>query len=216
MSGPNSREYYYVESCPAQHECSRSSWNNAKIWGWTELEARQQLDKHLGNSSLHKSVCDKDRKILVEDANLVADVHHFEKKGKHDSAGSSDGQQRLAIGAGDSDGHQRLGTGAGSSDGQRRLAIAVGNQQDETPEFSDMQMRQAELDQQDHVGGVILRQVEFDSIIDSVTRASTCARSAQRLAASAAKAFSDECANLDAVIAHLNRIKENAELDMRI
>ncbi len=57
---------------------------------------------------------------------------------------------------------------------------------------------------------------EFDSIIDSVTRASTCARSAQRLAAGAAKAFSDEVASLDAVKAHLQKIKENAEVEMRL
>ncbi len=80
----------------------------------------------------------------------------------------------------------------------------------------EMEKEKLERDQEANWGGVILRKVEFDYMIDAVTRASTCARSAQRLAASAAKAFSDECANLDAVISHLNMIKENAELDMRI
>ena len=80
----------------------------------------------------------------------------------------------------------------------------------------EMEKEKLERDQEANWGGVILRKVEFDYMIDAVTRASTCARSAQRLAASAAKAFSDEVASLEAVRAHLQRIKENAEGDMRL
>ena len=188
-----SREFFFVECCPAMNECSKSSWKNAAVWGWTEEECRQQLTKHLTNSGKHPSMLAADRKLLVAGVDLIADVHVFQKRGRgEESAGSSDGQQQLAIGA-----------------GQPRY------QAEEEAEFNEMELAQQALDQEDHVGQVILRQVEFDSMIDSVTRASSCARSAQRLAASAAKAFSDEVASSEAVKAHLQRIKEIAELDMR-
>ncbi len=96
-----SREFFYVESCPALNECSSSSWKHAAVWGWTEDECRQQLFKHLTNSCKHSSMPASDRKLLVSGVDLVADVHVFQKRGRgEESAGSSDGQQQLAIGAG--------------------------------------------------------------------------------------------------------------------
>ena len=194
MSGsPTSRQFYYVESCPAMNACSRTSWKNAAVWGWSQAECKSQLSKHLTVSGKHQSMKASDRKLLVEGADLVEEVHTFEKR-------------------------PRLEEGAGSSDGQQQLAIGRGPpcyMEDEMAELNELELAQQALDQESHCGGVILRQVEFDSMIDSVSRAATCARSAQRLAASAAKAFSDEVASLEAVRAHLQNIKESAEVEMR-
>ena len=190
-----SREFFDVETCPALNECSSSSWKHAAVWGWTEDECRSQLFKHLTNSNKHSSMPASDRKQLVAGVDLIADVYQMEKRGRGEESAGSGGPQ-LAIGAGSGGPHR--------------------HDEEEQAIVSEMELAQLALDQEDHVGGVILRQVEFDSMIDSVTRASSCAKSAQRLAASAAKAFSDEVASLEAVRAHLQRIKENAEGDMRL
>jgi hypothetical protein len=200
MSGSEtSREFFYCEFCPALNDCSRGSWKNGAVWGWSEEECRFQLNKHLqngGNAGKHQTMSASDRKLLVAGADLVCDVHHFPKRGRH----AEDGQ------ASSSEGHPAP-IGARQADYQ----IEAGGEMCDA-----LQLAQMAADQEDHVGHVVLRQVEFDSIIDSVARASSCARSAQRLAASAAKAFSDEVASLDAVKGHLQKIRENAEIEMRL
>jgi hypothetical protein len=150
----------------------------------------------LQNAGKHQSMLASDRKLLVAGCDLVADVHHFPKRGRpaEASQASSAAYQPVAIGA-----------------SQPEYLMEEGGEMCDALALAQMAM-----DQEDHVGHVVLRQVEFDSIIDSVTRASTCARSAQRLAAGAAKAFSDEVASLDAVKGHLQKIKENAEIEMRL
>jgi hypothetical protein len=194
----NSREFFYVETCPALSDCSKSSWKNGAVWGWTEAECRFQLNHHLQNAGKHAGMSASDRHLLVAGCDIVQDFHHVPKK------------QRAAE-------FNQASQGSGSA--YQQPAIGAGRQQYQDEEGGEncdaLALAQAAMDQEDHVGHVTLRQVEFDSIIDSVARASTCARSAQRLAAGAAKAFSDEVASLDAVKGHLQKIKENAEIEFR-
>jgi hypothetical protein len=217
MSGSSTtREFFWVEFCPAMHECSSQSWKNAKVWGWTEDECRGELMKHLTNSSKH-NMSFEDRQNLVDGVDLHADV--YEEQPQQQQQQQQPPQKRSkVIGAGQQQQHQQQQ--------QELLAIGAGqqqqHQQQQQQEYSEIEITEMQLaqhaqqaqDQQDHVGRVVLRQVEFDSIIDSVGRAATCARYAQKLAAQASKAFGDEVAALENTKAHLETIKLNAELDV--
>jgi hypothetical protein len=181
----NTREFFFVEFCPAMNDC------------------REQLHKHLTNSSKHTGMLPVDRDLLVAGVDVCTDVHLFQEKEQ---------QPKRFKGDSHAGGHD---SGSGSS-GSHHLAIGASSRQYPGEQITEFQTAQQAQDQDAHVGHVVLRQVEFDSIIDSVARASTCARSAQRLAASAAKAFNDEVAALDMVKAHLELIRSNAELDITI
>lgn len=54
--------------------------------------------------------------------------------------------------------------------------------------------------------------VNFESIIDSVQRASTATKQAQRIATAAARAFADEAAHLDGVKVTLEKLLAESEL----
>jgi hypothetical protein len=210
MSGSSTtREFFWVEFCPAMHECSSQSWKNAKVWGWTEAECRGELMKHLSNSSKH-NLSFHDRQALVDGVDLCVDVYEGQPQQQQQQQQPPQKRSKV-IGAGQQQQHQQQQ--------QELLAIGASQQEQEYSEIeiTEMQLAQHALqaqDQQDHVGRVVLRQVEFDSIIDSVGRAATCARYAQKLAAQASKAFGDEVAALENTKAHLETIKLNAELDV--
>jgi len=59
-----------------------------------------------------------------------------------------------------------------------------------------------------------MRRVDMQSVIDNVHRASRAARTAQKLAASAAKAFAAEATNLGGVASSLENIVAMSEVGM--
>ncbi len=63
-------------------DCSRGSWKNGAVWGWSKEECRFQIDKHWQNAGKQQSMLASDRKLLVAGCDLVADVHHFPKRGR--------------------------------------------------------------------------------------------------------------------------------------
>lgn len=62
-------------------------------------------------------------------------------------------------------------------------------------------------------GDVIFNKVQFGMLADSIGRASLAVKQAARVSAAAARAFSDEAANLDQCKATLESIAAKAELD---
>ena len=193
MSGHPDGDYFFVAECPAMNECSSQAWKNGRVWGWTEEECRMQFNKHLINSGKHKNLSPEEREQLTSGADVYTDNQPDQKryKGGTGSASSVGTQPQLAIGAAQQHMH---------------------DQQEEQLAFEEQQLVAA-FAAPNHI---VLREVEFESIIDSVSRAATAAKSAQRLAAGASKAFADEVAALGAVKAHLEKIRINAELDANI
>ena len=61
---------------------------------------------------------------------------------------------------------------------------------------------------------ITLRRMDFQSILDSVSRSVLAVRQAQRLAAAATRAFSDEASNLENIKSALESIQAESELVM--
>ena len=60
------RSYFYCKVCPMQ-KCSPQSWKKARVWGWTEDEAKHYLIQHLVHSGHHQ--------LAADAAKQVADAH---------------------------------------------------------------------------------------------------------------------------------------------
>ena len=64
--------FFYVKECPEKETCSDAAWSRAKVWGWTEQEARERLISHLTSSGLHQ--------MMLEEATALADLCELEEE----------------------------------------------------------------------------------------------------------------------------------------
>ena len=194
QSGP----YWYYERCPLHTECTHENWKKWKVWGWSEMDAQDQLYKHLTQSGLHNCsprLADK----LVGDSKLV-----------HADSATRPLENRGPIGApmppSEPRPSKRLrslpappmaasGSGISSSSGSASGALAT----------------VAHIMPPHSEPTVTLRKQEFNTLIDSVPRSSQAAKQAARVAGAASAAFTNEGRILDEIAVSMQAMKAAAE-----
>jgi hypothetical protein len=65
-------KYFYVNAWPLAETCSKAAWDNAKVWGYTDAEARSACAKHLHKSGKHYLTA-SDAENLAKLADMVTD-----------------------------------------------------------------------------------------------------------------------------------------------
>ena len=125
--------FYYVKECPGAG-CTSTSWKKAQVWGQTELEARDQLYKHLTASSYHN--------ISHEEASIFAntvdcDQDHWEVPqavvDRDDSQVSDDsgrGHAKQSVRIDQDDGQVRTRSRSTRRDDQERVRRGKDNDRD--------------------------------------------------------------------------------------
>lgn len=72
-TGAEGQQFFYVQHCPLDLECSQQSWRKARVWGWTEDECRARLLHHLICSSHHAGHNEEEVEAIVETTTLIED-----------------------------------------------------------------------------------------------------------------------------------------------
>ena len=86
-------KYFYIKKCP-KGGCSESSWKKAQVWGWTEEECREALQRHLEKSSYHCMISAHDVKqcmqdVVVRESEYVQQGEEPHKRRRVDDAASA-------------------------------------------------------------------------------------------------------------------------------
>ena len=188
--------YYYCKECPFKTDCTKQSWKKAQVSTDSKEEAVAALKRHLMQSSLHL-LDENSAQIFAADADYgtYEDDEPPHKKHKAEEEGTSKSKNKISAVVAETIRQMSEGTSSSSS-----AATLV-------PRPHSADGASAASAASNTV--VSLRKGQLQQAIDCVARAATAAKQAQRLAASAARAFADEALALESCKASL----ENTGLD---
>jgi hypothetical protein len=183
--------WFYYKTCPLQGDCSPENWKKWKVWGDTELDAQQQLYRHLTQSGNHNCSPEEADELIAKNAGLWQAFLPEPRKSKSQAIGAATAavedvppSKRLKI-----PGDPRSSSSSSSS-------RAVANQGSMPPQNEPT---------------VTLRMQQFNTIIDSVQRSSQAAKQAARIAGVASAAFVRESDTLDEIAVMMQGMKSAAE-----
>jgi hypothetical protein len=173
------RVFYYANTCPLSHECTSQSWKKARCWGWTIDEAQDYLMQHVSKSGHHSHRSRQEKEDIVATFSFITDVSD---EVPSESEESEPGRKRSKHQPSMNDypiGARRPATG---SSGSGASAPAT------PPPNAVLESRIAVRDRDT----ITISRQQLDSAMDSINRAYSACRHAQKLSAAAAEAFSQE------------------------
>ena len=210
--------FSYFSACCLPESCSNDSFKRAEVWGYTEEEARSQMHKHLARSSLHSSDFGEmytafdaasNCEGLVEDKMTEEQVKEWcEQNGPSKQKGQSHGvrggvsnnqvqqvsqmfSQAKSI-LKEAKEHTAVPMPIGAEPTLRMLTPRPPSELPLT-----LSTRRSTPSSSSGSGIVRIRETELQVCLDTVKRAATAAKHAQKLSASAAQAFANEAMALD-------------------
>lgn len=191
-SGP----YWYYERCPLHTECSHENWKKWKVWGWSEMDAQDQLFNHLTQSGKHNCSPRLADKLVAESKLVLADeaTRPLEQRGPI-GAPTTPPEPRPSKRLRSLPPAPVAPVGGSSSSGSASGVVA--RLDHSMPPLNEPT--------------VTLRMQEFNTIIDSVQRSSQAAKQAARVAGAASSAFTNESRILDDIAVSMQAMKAAAE-----
>ena len=219
--------YWYYLRCPLHGDCSNELWKKWKVWGYTEMDAQQQLFNHLTQSGKHLISPDEADELIGESTEFVfsedTGARSSSAAAARPSSAASDDARLLAITAGAAENAGRLPLEARAIGArpppaetrptkQRKSQHAPpephiwpkGTERTDPTQLARFMPAQNEPT-------VTLRIQEFNTIIDSVLRSSQAAKSAARIAGVASATFTTESKTLDEIATTMQAMKAAAE-----
>lgn len=208
MSYPMDAPYWYYLECPLAGDCSHELWKKWKVWGYTELDAQQQLFKHFNVSGKHFCSPHYADEVIAESTSLVFDPGAGASAGLASSASTASAASRpLAIGAEAAADAGAIGARPPSLESrptkQRRGTHHAAAAANFNMIIDSVQRRIAPT--------VTLRMQEFNTIIDSVQRSFQAAKSAAQIAGNASASFTAEFRTLDKMATTMIAMRTAAE-----
>ena len=176
------KTWFYVPECPLAGDCSRQAFKKAQCFGETEEAARAAVRRHLEASGLHKLSHHEAGEWAAyatiiafseeepEEDELEVEVELDEPPQKRQRGGSSGGK-------------------GGQGKGDKGKKDFIANVVKETVQQLGSSARGSSGS-----GVVTVRRAELQMAVDSMARAATAAKQAQRISTTAARAFGDEAA----------------------
>lgn len=181
------KTWFFVQGCPAGHECSVQSRKKAAMWGETEEAARDACKVHLMRSGSH-SYSEDDAQNLSDSA----EVNTYEgDDAEFDQQPEPNRERSPRRGKGEH------GFGKAAWKGHLVQQTVQETLQALASSSSDLSLIRPSSTRASATGSMPIRVVQLQEAIDAVSRAATAAKQAQRISASAARAFADEAAALD-------------------
>lgn len=180
-------KYFKAQCCPDQERCSDASWDRAKVWGYTEEEARQKLKEHLENSSKHNQNLEPEEiEVMVQSAEVV-EAEWAQPVAKKSRMSSPDKQAAASAAA------TEIAAAATRSAVQSIVGelFAGGSAVKPLLAASCKALSLPPVEKRG-IATVTVRTEVIKHVVDALDRAHTAARHAQRLSQAAASAFSSE------------------------
>ena len=177
------KTWFFVQGCPAGNECSIQSRKEAAMWGETEEAARDACKVHLMRSGSH-SYSEDDAQNLSDSA----EVNTYEGDDQQPEPNRERSPHR---------GKGEHGFGKAAWKGHLVQQTVQETLQALASSSSDLSLIRPSSTRASATGSKPIRVVQLQEAIDAVSRAATAAKQAQRISASAARAFADEAAALD-------------------
>jgi hypothetical protein len=220
MSAPMDSPYWFYSKCPLSDECTVKLWKQWRVWGFTELDATQQLYNHLTESGKHLCSAEEADEHIAGCGDLL-EWHPGTKSPASKAAPASKTSSASGSAALAPDVNRLLAITAGAAAEAGRLPlerrVAIGAPSSRPPVHA--WKKQKVSDEVGHImppqiaPTVTLRMQEFNTIIDSVQRSSQAAKSAARIAAVASAAFTTESTTLDEIATTMMAMKAAAEFN---
>ena len=200
------RNYFFLEQCPKHEECNQGR-GRKKLWGWTEVTARQAIVHHLTQSSLH--FCDQDEaEVLAEIAELK--VGKAEEEPEEEAEAQAPPQKRSRAGK------SSISRGGGGTIETEKVAEIVSAAmhavtqpaaQGASASSAGPPLQPPALTTLSRLprtppglaDRVVLRRTQVKALQDSLARASHSLRQAERVTEGAMRAFRDEAMALEQV-----------------
>ena len=192
-----SRSWFWVKVCPRAEACSEQAFKRAKVWGWTEQEARDRLSQHLQASSLHE-MSEEDAKGIADGVDLEEailrreEATHVDEQApppvappvaptwpKAPSPVASSATSTAAIVA---ETLRQAGLSPATPTSSPGTTLDIGSRVLPPPQ-NDTQVVPATN---------VVRRADLVAAVDALKRAQTAARQAHRLSLAAAEAFNNE------------------------